>query len=847
MNKFLLLLALLISSATLYAQEIQESDTAAIERHQGKVTFVRFNPDTRQKRPLAEEAALLKKILELGDNDQLKLVRSREVNGIIHNKYDQYYKGIRVDYSQYMTHSVAGSIESINGSFTPIPEMSVSPAVTDAQSLATALKVVNARVYAWQDSSFVKNARAAGREASFEPKGELVIYGAETGVRDSLLLAWKFEISAAEPLISDYVYINAQTGALIKKVSRICNTNAPGTVQTKYAGTRSITGDYTGTNYRLYENRNGTVIRTMNLVGGTTAVDFTDNDNNWLSAEHPGDQQAFDLHWNAEQVYDYFRNTFSRNSMNGSGGQLVLNAHFEGDIFNAAFNPSNAQFYFGDGGIANGVTINPLTSLDITAHELAHSISYSEVGFPIGTSEAAAVNEGLSDIWGAVLESIYLPLKQTWTMADDVGGHLMRHLDNPNAEAMPDTYNGAFFCTSNCNAHKNMSIISHWFYRLVNGGSGTNDLGTSFAVSGISMADAARIVYKAITDYMVPLETFPMARVSTISAATEIFGPLSCQVKAVTDAWVAVGIGSAYTMNPSVSLSTPGICTTGTATILPGALGGTVTWAISPSGIVTPTSGSGGSITMTRVGSVSGSATLTATVVSCGTTYTRNKTIVTGIPFTIGTLARTENVGNNCGWDLYVYLPAGAADVQKSIDGGSTWTNCPQTWDAGVSNYRCRVDVNVEGPATVSYNLRAINSCGNTTPVTKTITLVKRSGNCQARTTGNSDDSLTLNGRTMADVPTLLLYPNPTHGVVTITVNNESKANPVLRAGRKGSAPLGRKLNIYNSTGVLIRSIKPNTGSSAITIDLRGNPAGIYFIEITEGNRKTLNKVVLQD
>lgn len=585
----------------------------------------------------------------------------------------------------------------------------------------------------------------------------------------------------------------------------------------------------------------------MNLVGGTTPADFTDNDNNWLAAEHPGDQHAYDLHWNAEQVYDYFRNTYARNSMNGSEGQMVLNAHFLGDPFNAFFNPSNGQFYFGDGGNDNGVIINPLTCLDITAHELAHNITYSEVNIPVGTNEAAAINEGLSDIWGAVLESIYLPAKQTWTMGEDAGGYLVRHMDNPNAEAMPDTYNGAFFCTGTCNAHKNMSIITHWFYRLVNGGSGTNDIGTSFSVTGISMADAARIVYKAVTDYMVAGETFAMARVSTLSAATEIFGPLSCQVKAVTDAWVAVGVGPAYTMNPSISLSTPGFCTSGSASILPGALGGTVTWSISPSGIVTPTSASGSSISMTRVGTVSGSATLTATVSSCGTTYIRTKTIVTGIPLTIGTLARTENAGNNCGWDLYVYLPAGATDVQKSTDGGSTWTNCSKTWDAGVSNYRCRVDVNVEGPATASYNLRAINPCGNTTPITKTITLVKRSGNCQARVGEDKSGALRIDSSEFVILPTLIMYPNPTYGIVTISVKNESDLRIGEKRSKKNLSSLGKKLNIYNSNGLLVKSLALNPGSDKITIDLRGYPTGIYFIEATDGIRKTLNKIVLQE
>ena len=217
MNKCLLLLASLISYAPLFAQENQESDTLTIERHKGKITYLRFNANTRNNRKLSDEGVILKKVLELSDNDQLKLIRSREVDGAIHNKYNQYYKNVRVESAQYVTHSVSGSMESMNGSMITIPEMNVTSSVSESQAMDVALKAVNAKKYAWEDSSFSSNARAVGLDTSLEPKGELVICTPESGITNSPVLAWKFFISAAEPLSSDFVYVNAQTGRTHKK------------------------------------------------------------------------------------------------------------------------------------------------------------------------------------------------------------------------------------------------------------------------------------------------------------------------------------------------------------------------------------------------------------------------------------------------------------------------------------------------------------------------------------------------------------------------------------------------------------------------------------------------------
>jgi hypothetical protein len=124
---------------------------------------------------------------------------------------------------------------------------------------------------------------------------------------------------------------------------------------------------------------------------------------------------------------------------------------------------------------------------------------------------------------------------------------------------------------------------------------------------------------------------------------------------------------------------------------------------------------------------------------------------------------------------------------------------------------------------------------------------VKRSGNCQARIRENNSERLTLDSVELADIPSLLLYPNPTHGQIAISAGNMTQGNTASNGVRKTLSSLGNILNIYNSSGVLIKSLSIKAGSRTVNIDLRGNPAGLYFIETFNGKTKTLHKVVLQD
>ncbi len=116
------------------------------------------------------------------------------------------------------------------------------------------------------------------------------------------------------------------------------DANTPGTAQTMYSGTKSITCDsYTG-GYRLRESKNGVDIMTMDLLHTTNisnAVDFTNTNTNWTNGSWTGfsqHQQALDAHWGAEQVYNYWNNVHSRNSIDGNGIDIKSYVHYGNNI-----------------------------------------------------------------------------------------------------------------------------------------------------------------------------------------------------------------------------------------------------------------------------------------------------------------------------------------------------------------------------------------------------------------------------------------------------------------------------------------------------------------------------------
>jgi hypothetical protein len=86
--------------------------------------------------------------------------------------------------------------------------------------------------------------------------------------------------------------------------------------------------------------------------------------------------------------------------------------------------------------------------------------------------------------------------------------------------------------------------------------------------------------------------------------------------------------------------------------------------------------------------------------------------------------------------------------------------------------------------------------------------------------------SVTVNGKT----PIMDVRPNPTNGEVVVTAHNFS--GKVL-------------VQVYNTLGALLRTERLDSGNS-LSLDLVGNPEGVYFIQATDGEQSIVRKVILE-
>ena len=208
--------------------------------------------------------AALKKNLEMQADDEMKLIKSeKDQLDFTHDKYQQYYKKVKVEGAVYSVHSRNNVIESYSGEFKGITNFDVTPSISEPQGLQAAINHVGAKVYAWDKS--VKE----GYTDYEYPTGELVIVGGAPDDELDLTLAWKYDIYAADPLYRAELFINAKTGEFVKENQLIHNTNTSSSGTTLYNGPRSFTSDWTGSLYRLRQTVNGGGVQTYTLKNST--------------------------------------------------------------------------------------------------------------------------------------------------------------------------------------------------------------------------------------------------------------------------------------------------------------------------------------------------------------------------------------------------------------------------------------------------------------------------------------------------------------------------------------------------------------------------------------------------
>ncbi len=559
---------ILISGISLITFAQNDVKKESKDSDNGTPTFVVFRDDA--KKDGANSKQVLKNYLKAGVNDDFKIEKSEsDALGFTHTKHNQYFKNVKVEFGNYVTHARNGLIESMSGDYKKIEDVfSIKAGISEATALSFAISNIGASEYMWQtEDASDYYGKVKGK---YMPSGELVIIENFQGntklEKTQTRLAWKFDIYATSPLSRANVYIDAKNGEYIFSDVVIHHAATPGTFATRYSGTQSSTTDSFSGTFRLRDISRGLGVETYNMkkkTRYTSAVDFTDANNQWTEyANLNKDNAALDAHMGAQNTYDYFKNVHNRNSYNNAGAKIRSYVHYSANYVNAFWDGS--RMTYGDG---NGTTFDPLTSQDVCAHELGHAVCSSSANL-VYQKESGALNEALSDIWGACVEFYKFPTKATWNVGEDfdIANHQgFRNMQNPNQFSDPDTYGGSFWINPNCTpaqsndycgVHSNSGVLNFWFYLLTTGGVGTNDIGSVYNVASIGITDAAKITYRMETVYMTSSTNYAGARTGAIQAAIDLFGAGSAQVIATTNAFYAVGVGAAYPI-PLARISAP--------------------------------------------------------------------------------------------------------------------------------------------------------------------------------------------------------------------------------------------------------------------------------------------------
>lgn len=543
-----------------HAQDfILQKDTA----RNGAITFLRLATAGANRRAATDAGPALRSLLKLRTQDELRPQAAQaDELGFTHTRHSQYYKGIPVEYGIYVVHARNGVIETLNGEVLKVGDLAVAPSLSEQVALSKALAAVGGT------SGQALSAENSSPAASSNLNSKLLISRDATTMAGARL-AYKFVIYTQRPIDTYLVYVDARSGEVFRKQSATQDSNAPGTATTRYSGNQAITTDLLGTGvYRLRETARGSgaacgsgsaSIETYNANGAppsATSPDITNNTNNWSN------DAALDAHWAAEKTYDYFRNTFCRNSFDGAGATIKVYAH-AGVNDNAYWDLVNKIAVLCDG----ADRCNAFTSLDVAGHEIAHGYTQFMVATDGSQAEPGAINEGLSDIWGSCVEYSAAPTKQTWLWGEDImksGFSCARNMANPNSGfdpaftstgGYPDRYQGLNYDsrTTGFDPHINSTIMSHCFYLLAVGGTGANSLGTNYSVTGLGIEKAAQLLFRAeFQGYITSTTNFAGARTAMINAATDLYGSCSVEAVAVANAWYAVGVGnSSYSGTPS--------------------------------------------------------------------------------------------------------------------------------------------------------------------------------------------------------------------------------------------------------------------------------------------------------
>lgn len=461
---------------------------------------------------------------------QVKKVKKDELN-MTHYRTQQYYRGIPLYGQEVIVHTDrSGQVKTVNGQAADTVNVQTTPGITKDMALSIARKSVNAPPDTGE--------KIMGKDV-FSEKADLMIYGQDS----KYYLVYVVEMNFMKPCPGSWkLFIDAASGEVLKKLNRLDQfTSTTGTGLGYYhdSKTLKVILDDDG-KYRLIEKTYPDLQTDKNII--LTAdydilgmdVCYPNINKIWNSSSQ---ETGVDASYYIHVTHDYFKDTFGRNSYDGLGDSILVWANDTDEPINASSSAGNGIMYFGAGGTDDGTEYAPFSSgLDIVAHEYTHEITgYEEILEYQG--ESGALNESFSDVFACIIDP-------DWELGEHVvtpgiSGGALRDLSDPAKYGQPANYRDYLETSSDYGGvHTNSGIPNKAFYNIA---------------TVIGRDAAARIYYRAITQYLTLTSDFRDGKDALLSAAEDIYGYKSPEYRAVAFGWGAVGIPDPYEITLSES------------------------------------------------------------------------------------------------------------------------------------------------------------------------------------------------------------------------------------------------------------------------------------------------------
>ena len=474
--------------------------------------------------------------------------------GNTHARLQQMWNGVPVFGGEVVAHTRAGVFQMLNGRYFPTPDL-VSPVpaldVDQCKSIVYNHFGIDKVKTTWSTLDLT----VVGGKA-FD--AELVVYHPRNRL-DGERLSWKVEFHPN--LIKRMIYfVDAETGDVLNAIDQTCsfghhhdaavgNELPPVTGSgldlfntNRTFGAWLQSGSYylEDTGKSMYNAGQSNmpfdpvgVIMTLDAFNTSPENQNFNYDIVTSASSTFNNKKAVSAHYNASVSYDYYKNTFNRNSINGTGGNILsfinVSESNGASMENAYWN--GAAMWYGNG----GSTFKELArGLDVAGHEMTHGVVEKTANL-VYQDEPGALNESFADIFGAMID------RDDWLIGEDVmqpgasPSGALRSLQDPHNG---DVTNGQWWQPRNVSeqytgnqdnggVHINSGIPNYAFYLFASNASVGKD-------------KAEQVYYKALRDYLVKSSQFVDCRIAVIQAAQDLYGASVAQVAA--NAFTSVGI-----------------------------------------------------------------------------------------------------------------------------------------------------------------------------------------------------------------------------------------------------------------------------------------------------------------